>query len=264
MAERNPLGQVSTNVIDDHVMVVIVDRAEKRNGFTPLMLRELAEAYTKLDENPLLRVGVLTFAGDHTTAGLDMPMFFGPDADSDALSTKGMVDPLGLRRRLTKPLVTAVQGITFTIGIELALAGDIVIAANDTRFSQLEPRRGLMAMGGATMRFGSRGGWGNAMYHLLRADEFGADEALRVGIAQEVVDVGTQRDRAVEIALEIAANAPLAIQLTKSNARIAQEEGEEVAIAHFREVNRIVNSSSDLQEGVRSFKERRPARFEGR
>ena len=101
---------------------------------------------------------------------------------------------------MTKPLVTAVQGITFTIGIEIALAGDIIVAASDTRFCQLEPKRGLAPLGGATIRYVQRAGWGNAMYHLLRADEFTADEALRIGLVQEVVEPGRQRDRAIELA----------------------------------------------------------------
>lgn len=263
MEQRHPHGHVSSEIYEDHVLVITVDRQEKRNGFTPKMIDELAHALTMLEETADLRVGVLCFAGDHTTAGLDMPMFFGPDADPNALSPKDLVDPLGLFRRLSKPLITAVQGITFTIGIELALAGDIIIASDDTRFSQLEPQRGLMAIGGATLRFTSRGGWGNAMYHLLRADEFDAHEAFRVGIAQEVVPQGTQVQRSLEIALEIAANAPLAVQLTKANARLALEEGEDEAIERFGDIRRALNTSSDLQEGIQSFIERRPARFTG-
>ncbi len=178
-----------TEVVDDRILVMTVDRVEKKNAFTPKISNELAAAYTRLDDDPELFVGVLTFAGDHTTAGLEMPLFFGPDADPGPPSDA--VDPFGLRRRLTKPLVTAVQGITFTIGIEIALAGDIIVAASDTRFCQLEPKRGLAPLGGATIRYVQRAGWGNAMYHLLRADEFSADEALRIGLVQEVDRAGS-------------------------------------------------------------------------
>src|SRR3954451_22641909 len=132
-----------------------------------------------------------------------MPLFFGPDAEPGPPTDA--VDPFGLERRLTKPLVTAVQGITFTIGIEIALAGDIVVAASDTRFCQLEPKRGLAPLGGATIRYVQRAGWGNAMYHLLRADEFGADEARRIGLVQEVVAPGEQVARALELGRQIAA-----------------------------------------------------------
>src|SRR3954451_19497746 len=169
---------------------------------------ELGAALTRLDDVPELFVGVLTFAGAHTTAGLEMPLFFGPDAEPGPPAEA--VDPFGLQRRLTKPLVTAVQGITFTIGIEIALAGDIVVAASDTRFCQLEPKRGLAPLGGATVRYVQRAGWGNAMYHLLRADEFGADEARRIGLVQEVVDPGQQIERAIALAREMLQCSPTA------------------------------------------------------
>src|SRR6478752_849659 len=112
-----------------------------------------------------------------TTTGLEMPLFFSDDARSAAAERKAAetsepVDPFSLGRRLTKPRITAVQGITYTIGIEIALGGDIVVAASDLRMCQLEPKRGLAPLGGATVRYVQRAGWGNAMYHLLLADEF--------------------------------------------------------------------------------------------
>src|SRR3954453_3920763 len=85
-AESHPHGQVTTEVVDDHILVMTVDRVEKKNAFTPKISGELAAAYTRLDDEPDLFVGVLTFAGDHTTAGLDMPLFFGADADVTAQS----------------------------------------------------------------------------------------------------------------------------------------------------------------------------------
>ena len=87
------------------------------------------------------------------------------------------------------------QGISFTIGIEMALAGDIIIAADDCRFCQMEAKRGIAPLGGAHFRYVSRSGWGNAMYHLMLCDEFGAEEAYRVGLVQEVVASGTQIER---------------------------------------------------------------------
>jgi enoyl-CoA hydratase len=261
-APRHAHGEVRTEVVDDHILVMTVDRVEKKNAFTPKISNELAAAYTRLDEDADLFVGVLSFAGDHTTAGLEMPLFFGPDADPGAPS--GAVDPFGLDRRLTKPLVTAVQGITFTIGIEIALAGDIVIAASDTRFCQLEPKRGLAPLGGATVRYVQRAGWGNAMYHLLRADEFDAAEALRIGLVQEVVDVGLQRERALQLARELLQCAPLALQHTIANARLALDVDDPAAIDAIPTMSKAVMATADFQEGIASFVERRPARFVGR
>ena len=119
---RHEHGQVTTTVVDDHVLVIQVDRVEKRNAMTPKIMAELSAALTRLDDDEQLWVGVLTFAGEHTTAGLEMPLFFAPGADT-TWRDPSMVDPFGLGRRLSRPLITAVQGICFTVGIEIALAG---------------------------------------------------------------------------------------------------------------------------------------------
>ncbi len=265
----HPHGEVRTEVVDDHLLVMTVDRVEKKNAFTPKIAAELAAALTRLDDDPDLFVGVLAFAGDHTTAGLEMPLFFSEEAQRDAVRLKAEqtsepVDPFGLGRRLRKPRVTAVQGITFTIGIEIALAGDIVVAASDTRFCQLEPKRGLAPLGGATVRYVQRAGWGDAMYHLLRADEFGAAEAYRIGLVQEVVEPGEQIERAVALAREMLECSPAALVHTIANARLALDHDERAAIGAIPEMSAMVRATEDFQEGIASFVERRRAQFTGR
>ena len=267
--DRHPHGAVRTSVVDEHILVMTVDRVEKTNAFTPKITNELSDALTRLDEDDDLFVGVLGFAGDHTTAGLEMPLFFSEDARREAAArtaaqTSEPVDPFGLGRRLRKPRVTAVQGVTFTIGIEIALAGDIVVAASDTRFCQLEPKRGLAPLGGATVRYVQRAGWGNAMYHLLRADEFGAAEAYRIGLVQEIVAPGEQIERAVALAREMLLCSPLALVHTIANARIALECDEAAAIAAIPAMAATVQATADFQEGIAAFLERRPAQFTGR
>jgi enoyl-CoA hydratase/carnithine racemase len=267
--DRHPHGTVRTSVVDEHILVMTVDRVEKKNAFTPKISNELSDALTRLDEDDDLFVGVLAFAGDHTTAGLEMPLFFSEEARRDAALRKAAetsepVDPFGLGRRLRKPRVTAVQGITFTIGIEIALAGDIVVAASDTRFCQMEPKRGLAPLGGATVRYVQRAGWGNAMYHLLRADEFGAAEAYRIGLVQEVVDPGEQIERAVELAREMLQCSPSALEHTIANARLALDQDEPAAIEAIPALAAAVQATEDFQEGIASFLERRPAQFTGR
>jgi enoyl-CoA hydratase/carnithine racemase len=261
--DRHPHGETRSEAVDGRILVMTVDRVEKKNALTPKIVKELTNALTKLDDDPDLFVGVLTFAGPHATAGLDLPLFFGDGSDGPQ-TDRAQVDPFGLRRRLTKPLITAVQGITFTAGIEIGLAGDIIIAASDTRFSQLEPRRGLAPLGGATIRYVQRCGWGNAMYHLLRADEFDAAEALRIGLIQEVVEPGRQAERAVELARDVLQGSPPALRHTIANARLALEEGEPAAIAAIPAMARAVQATDDFTEGIASFIERRPAHFTGR
>jgi enoyl-CoA hydratase/carnithine racemase len=268
-AERHPHGEVRTEVVDGHILVMTVDRVEKKNAFTPKMTAELGDALTQVDDDPELFVGVLCFAGDHTTAGLEMPLFFSEEAKRDAArrkvaQTSEPVDPFGLGRRLRKPRVTAVQGITSTIGIEIALAGDIVVAASDSRFCQLEPKRGLAPLGGATVRYVQRAGWGNAMYHLLRADEFDAAEAYRIGLVQEVVAPSEQIERAIALAREMLQCSPSALVHTIANARLALDQDERAAIAAIPEMAATVQATEDFQEGIASFIERRPAQFTGR
>src|SRR3954447_15726415 len=267
--QRHPHGEVRSEVIDDHILVMTVDRVEKKNAFTSKITAELEDALTRLDEDPQLFIGVLIFDGDHTTAGLEMPLFFTDEARQAAAERRASrsgepVDPFSLGRRLTKPRITAVQGITYTIGIEIALAGDIVIASSDLRMCQLEPKRGLAPLGGATVRYVQRAGWGNAMYHLLRADEFGAAEAYRIGLVQEVVEPGDQVERAIALAREMLQCSPSALEHTIANARLALDQDEPAAISAIAEMERVVRQTEDFQEGIASFIERRPAKFTGR
>jgi enoyl-CoA hydratase len=262
--ERHPDGGVTTERRGE-VLLIGFDRPEKYNGLTPRMMGELEEAFTTLEDDAGLRVGVMFGHGKHFTAGLDLPKWQeGMKDGGRERGASGRVDPFGLSARAcTKPVICAVHGITFTAGIELMLGCDIVVAADDCRFSQLEPKRGIMATGGATFRFVERGGWGNAMYHLLIVDEFDAAEAHRCGLVQEVVPAGTQLDRALELAGKVAELAPLAIRATKASAKLYAEEGQQACIAQFRTVQQGLANSSDAEEGVRSFVERRDPVFRG-
>lgn len=246
-----------------HVLKIIIDNAAKKNAFSPEMMRELSDAMTLLDRDENLWVGVLCANGDDFTAGLDMPKFFGPKATVKPLP-EGNIDPFGLRSRCRKPIVSAVQGIVFTIGIEISLAGDIIIAADNSRFCQMESKRGIAPLGGAHFRYLTRMGWGDAMYHLFLCDEFRADRALKIGLVQEVVPVGTQIDRAMEIAQIIAKNAPIGIQITKQAGLKFTEAGEKAAIDIIPEIRDRVMNSEDMKEGIQSFVERRQAVFKGR
>lgn len=102
------------------------------------------------------------------------------------------------------------------------------------------------------------------MYHLLRADEFDAAEAYRIGLVQEVVEPGTQIERAVALAREMLLCAPLALQHTIANARLALDHDEPAAISAIPAMSATVQATEDFQEGITSFLERRPARFTGR
>lgn len=250
-----------------HVFLIGVTRPEKRNAFDLELIDEFGRAYEQLGTDPELRVGVVHAFGDHFSAGLDLAEV-GPQVAQvgpAALAGNYRYDPWGMwAPPVPKPVVLAVQGISYTLTIELALASDIVVAASDVRFRQLEIGRGILPFGGATLRATSQLGWGNAMRFLLTADEFGADEAYRIGLVQEVVEPGQQLERAVAIAQTIAEQAPLGVQETLASARIARDRGEDAAREHLKQALARIMVSEDAAEGVRSFIERRPARFTGR
>ena len=267
MTTIHPEGSIDLEVRNG-VLLIGINRPNKRNGFTPKMYRELGEAYTRLDDDPTLRVGVLHAMGDHFTAGLDLPTIAPLMQRGEKAVPLGLVDPLnlgmeGYRRRI-KPMVVAVQGITYTLGIELMLAADIVVAADNCRFSQLEVKRGIMATGGATLRMSERAGMGNALLHLLTGDEFGSAEALRLNFVQRVVPAGMQLSEALNIAQAIAAQAPMAVVATRQNVLKAVEEGPLVAMHEFITVQKTLSNSEDAKEGVQSFIEKRVARFTGK
>ena len=260
----NDNGTVQT-IRHGHVMQIHTDREDKMNGFTPEMFEQLSDAMTQLENDDEARVGVLTFAGRHTTAGLDLPKFAGSmRAGSSDTVQDDRVDAFAMRRRCTKPVIMAVQGVCYTIGIEMMLGTDIVVAADDARFCQLEPKRGLAVFGGAHVRYVQRAGWGNAMYHLLRADEFDAARALQLGMVQEVVAPGQQVARAMQLAQEICECAPLAIREIKRAAAVFVAEGEAAGFAEIPAMRAATANSEDFAEGIASFREKRQARFVGK
>lgn len=262
----NTPSDVVTLERDGHILLIGINRPTKRNAFNLEVIEALGAAYEVLGDDPDIRVGVLFAHGDHFSAGLDLAEVgsavaqFGPVA----LAGNRKYDPFGMwRPAVPKPVVAAINGISFTLSIELALACEIVVAADDVRFRQLEIGRGILPFGGATIRAQQQLGWGNAMKFLLTADEFGADEALRIGLVQEVVPSGQHVHRAKEIAAVIAAQAPLGVQATLANARTARDYGDVAARQELVEFLPKLLASDDAAEGLRSFLERRQAQFSG-
>ena len=247
-----------------HVLVVGLNRPQKRNAFDLGMYGAIGQAWAELDRDDELRCAVLHAHGDHFTGGLDLAQWAPAFAAGKMPLPEGAIDPLGLQGApVRKPVVCAVQGICLTIGIELMLACDVRVAASDTRFGQIEIARGIYPVGGATIRMPRELGWGNAMRWLLTGDEFDAAEAHRIGLVQEVVEPGQQLERALELARRIAAQAPLGVRATLASARLAIADETEAAARLLPDLKPIM-ASDDAREGVQSFMERRAARFTGR
>lgn len=252
---------------DGAVLLIGVNRPEKRNAFDLATITALAEAYQQLGDDDSLRVGVLFGHGEHFSAGLDLAEV-GPAVGEHgpaALAGGRKYDPFGVwGPQVPKPVVMAVSGIAFTLSIELALASDVVVASKTVRFRQLEVGRGILPFGGATMRAPARLGWGNAMRFLLTGEEFGADEALRIGLVQEVVEPGQHVERARALAQLISRQAPLGVQGTLANARVFEAGGAAAATEHLKGLLGRVMASEDAAEGMMSFVERREAVFKGK
>jgi len=258
------VGKVTTER-RNHVFLIGLDRTSKLNSFDPPMFSALAEAYGEYERDDKLWCAVLFGHGDHFTSGLDLTQHVERLTEGGEIAyTEGTIDPFGLTGpRLSKPIICAVQGYCFTAGIEIMLATDIHIAATNTRFAQIEIKRGIYPSGGATIRMVQQAGWGNAMRYLLTGDEFSAEDAYRIGLVQEVVEPGRQLERAIEIAEVVAAQAPLGVKATLKSARLAVTQGQEEAIKRLRPDQMALMNTEDAKEGIQSFVERRAGKWQG-
>ena len=251
-----------TTQIQGHLLLIGLNRPEKRNAADLEMLHALALAYGELDKNPDLRAGVVFAHGDHFTAGLDLADL-GPKMAAGGLNMvpDGGLDPWGIStKQVSKPVVMAIQGTCFTLGVELALNSEIVIAAENAMFAQLEVSRGILPFGGGTIRFPRTAGWSNAMRYLLTGDSFDAKTAKEMGLVTEVVPVGEELNRAIELANLIATQAPLAVQATLASAR--NQDPEQEAQMLMLRLGKLMQSK-DVARGMQAFMTKTVAEFEG-
>jgi len=249
----------------EHCLLMIFNRAEKYNAFSPEMYHQLAKAYYQIQNDDSIRCGLLLAMGDHFTAGLELekwaPIFASgkaPKLEVDEL------DPFGVQgERLTKPIVIATQGICFTVGLELSLNADIRLATPETRFAQVEVKRGIFPCGGATVRLQQQIGWGNAQRYLMTGDEFSGQEAYRMGLVQQLEEKNNLHQAAWELVEKISKAAPLGVQASLTSSRKAMLQGENAALDCLFESLVPVMKSEDAKEGVASFLQRREAEFKG-
>lgn len=202
------------------LLLIGIDRSDARNLLDPPILIGLGKAYYQLDHDDDLRAGILHGVGPDFSFGLDGPAFVAAQA-AGILPVKDpdYIHPFGARPPIrAKPLVAAVHGGVWYGAHELFLAADIRVAASDTSFSQGEVTRGVFPGGGATIRFTREAGRGNAMRYMLTGDTWGAEEARRMGLVQEITAPGKQLDRAIEFAQKIATTAPLGVRATLASA----------------------------------------------
>ncbi|MEQ9364559.1 MAG: crotonase/enoyl-CoA hydratase family protein [Leptospirales bacterium] len=251
---------------EGHVLWIGFNRPKERNAFNTEMLIALSDAYTLLDRDPELRCGVVYAEGKQFTLGLDLPDVSATMRDQGRVPLpEGNLDPWGVRGPMrTTPIVVASHGMCITLGIELMLAADIRLCAPRSAFGQIEVQRGLLPFGGATTRFPALSGWGNAMRYILTGDTFDENEALRIGLVQEIVEKAELKNRAFELATRVAEQAPLGVQASIEMARVAEQQGAEAAGKLLQAKALELMETEDAHEGVQSFIEKRKPVYRGK
>jgi enoyl-CoA hydratase len=249
-----------------HVLILTLNRPQARNALSGPMLAIMRQAWDDVDADPDIRVAVLTGAGGAFCAGADLKaMAQAPPGDAFESSAVDLsvIDALLKGRRLTKPLIAAVEGAAIAGGTEILQATDIRIAGAGARFGISEARWGLFPLGGSAVRLVRQIPYAVAADLLLTGRHIGADEALRIGLIGEVVPEGQALTRALQIADQIAANGPVAVQAILRTIRETEAMPENEAFAIEARIGMAVFGSADAKEGPRAFAEKRPPRFTG-
>ncbi|HYV80713.1 MAG TPA: crotonase/enoyl-CoA hydratase family protein [Streptosporangiaceae bacterium] len=248
-----------------HVLIVTMNRPEARNALTGPMMALMRQAWDQVDGDPGIRVCVLTGAGGAFCAGADLkamsrehPGDRGGDWDA------AVIEPLLKGRRLTKPLIAAVEGPAVAGGTEILQATDIRVAGESARFGVSEARWGLFPLGGSAVRLPRQIPYTVAADLLLTGRHVTAAEALEIGLIGHVVPDGRALGRALEIAEQIAANGPVAVRAILRAIRETEGMPENDAFAAEARIGMAVFGSEDAKEGPRAFAEKRQPRFRGR
>ncbi len=250
-----------------HVLIVTMNRPHARNALSGPMMALMREAWDQVDGDPEIRACVLTGAGGAFCAGADlkaMTVSHPGDSFRDGGMDLTVIEPLLKGRRLTKPLIAAVEGAAIAGGTEILQATDIRVAGRSARFGVSEARWGLFPLGGSAVRLVRQVPYAVAADILLTGRHITADEALRIGLISHVVEDGQALAKALEIADMIAANGPLAVQAILATIRQTEGMPENEAFAVEARLGMAVFMSEDAREGPRAFAAKRKPNFRGR
>jgi enoyl-CoA hydratase len=247
-----------------HVLIVTMNRPQARNALSGPMMELMRQAWDTVDSDPEIRVCVLTGAGGAFCAGADLKAmtsshpgdrFQGGDLDVS------VIEPLLKGRRLTKPLIAAVEGPAVAGGTEILQACDIRVAGASARFGVSEARWGLFPLGGSAVRLPRQIPYTVAADLLLTGRHITAAEALSIGLIGHVVPDGQALGKALEVAGAIAANGPVAVRAILRVIRETEGMAENEAFTLEAKVGMAVFASEDAKEGPRAFAEKRQPRF---
>ena len=249
------------------IVLIGINRPYIHNRIDPETYAGLAQAYYQYEHDPSLRAAVLFGHGDNFSRGIDVDAFQAlVTSDRPRTGEHGTIDPLaktGPTR--SKPLVVVVHGDTWNMGHELQLAADIRVAAADTRFAQDENTHGRFPGGGATIRFVHEAGWGNAMRYMLTGDHWTAEQALRMGVVQEIAPTAEKAlETGIDIATKIAACAPLGIKTTLASAHLAIDATQAESLSKLSAQYGALYRTEDFKEGRRAEAEGRLPIYQGK
>jgi enoyl-CoA hydratase len=249
-----------------HILIVTMNRPAARNALSGPMMAIMRAAWDEVDSDPDIRACILTGAGGAFCAGADLKAmtqhhpsesFQGGDWDLS------VIDALLKGRRLTKPLIAAVEGPAIAGGTEILQATDIRVAGESARFGVSEARWGLFPLGGSAVRLPRQIPYTLAADILLTGRHLSAAEALAVGLIGHVVPDGQALTRALELAGQVAANGPVAVQAILRTIRETEGMAENDAFKLEARLGMQVFASDDAKEGPRAFAEKRKPNFSG-
>ncbi|GAA3955430.1 crotonase/enoyl-CoA hydratase family protein [Gordonia caeni] len=249
-----------------HVLIVTMNRPQARNALSGEMMRIMEQAWDQVDDDPDIRVAILTGAGGYFCAGADLKAM-NKSAPGDSFAKGGWdltkLPALLKGRRLTKPLIAAVEGPAIAGGTEILQGTDIRVAGESAKFGVSEAKWGLFPLGGSAVRLVRQIPYTVACDILLTGRHVSAAEALEYGLIGHVVPDGTALDKALELADQIAANGPLAVQAILKTIRDSEGLHEEEAFKIDAALGAQVFQSADAKIGPRAFASKEKPAFTG-
>ncbi len=261
---------------DDHIVTITIDRPEHRNSMDMEHFYELRRSWERFDEDDDLYVAVITGVGRDFCVGADLKTYIPEVTRLSKQLAKGEVPEVGGYRlddgvkavlrgtKLYKPIVAAVNGTCVAGGMEMLGGCDLRVASDTATFAVMEPKRGLFAGGGTTVRLPRQIPFPAAMEFLLCADQISAARAYEMGLLNEVCQPGDLMERAYHYARRITANGPFAVRKTKESVLRGLATDMREAYRIESELSSEVFSSEDAKEGPKAFAEKRPPVWQNR